>query len=169
MSIFAKPNEGGGDSADYTHKEVSSIRTRNGSDHSGEISIIGKGVRIRGDLHVVGDVRVAGRIDGEVNVESRIVVAPEGVIHGCIHSGEGDIAGQVEGDITTKGRVVVRKTASILGKIVAANLVVEEGAALRGSFSIGKPAKVQTEAGRKQAASAEPSGAPAPAAVLPLK
>ena len=114
------------------------------SDTSGEVSIVGRGVRIEGDIHVEGDVRVGGRINGDVFVEDRIVLASEGVIRGAIQAGDGDIAGDVEGDITVKGRLTVRKTASVVGQMMAHILIVEQGATINGLCKIGKPVGVKT-------------------------
>ena len=138
MSIFNKSPETNGDSTDHRKKDVVRGRTGSGSDTSGEISIVGRGVRIEGDIHVDGDVRVGGRINGDVHVEGRIVVASEGVIRGAIRAGAGDIAGNVEGDIVVVGRLVIRQTASIVGQMVANILIVEQGAAINGLCRIGK-------------------------------
>jgi len=147
MSIFAKSEEGNGNSSEHFRKDVSPGRIRSGSDPSGEVSIVGRGVRIEGDIHVTGDVRVGGRINGAVYVQGRIVVACEGVILGAIQAGEGDIAGKVEGDIVAKGRLVIRKTASMLGSLSAEQLMVEEGAVIDGTCKIGKPNRTPTERG----------------------
>ncbi|HEX9658996.1 MAG TPA: polymer-forming cytoskeletal protein, partial [Rhodothermales bacterium] len=96
------------------------MRNRNGTESSGEINIVGKGVVIDGNLHVTGDVRIGGRINGEVKVENRVVVAPEGIVVGGIFTEDGDLAGSVEGDVTANGRLIIRSTASILGKVAAA-------------------------------------------------
>ena len=164
MSIFTKSSEANGDSSTDLRREFSSPRPRTGSENSGEISIVGRGVRIEGDIHASGDIRVGGRINGAVFVQSRIVVAPDGVILGGIQSGDGDIAGKVEGDIVASGRLVIRKTASILGQITAENLVVEEGAAISGKCQIGKPTPVEPQKGTTGDGAAE--GAPA---LLPLE
>jgi len=143
MSIFTnKPTERDAKLGDSSKTEDSGMRNRNGTESNGEINIVGKGVVIDGNLHVNGDVRVGGRINGEVKVENRVVVAPEGVVVGGIVTEDGDLAGTVEGDVTAKGRLIIRSTASILGKVSAAYLSVEEGAALSGRFEVGKPARV---------------------------
>ncbi len=165
MSIFAKPGVVSGDSLERVRRENISHKPRNGSDGSGEISIIGKGVRIEGDIHVTGDVRVGGRINGAVYVDSRIVVAPDGVIFGCIESGDCDIAGKVEGDVICRGRLVIRKSASILGQISAESLVVEDGAAISGTCKVGKPSRIDAEP-QPTVGDGAPEGA---AALLPLK
>lgn len=124
------------------------MRNRNGIEPNGEINIVGKGVVIDGNLHVSGDVRVGGRINGEVTVENRVVVAPEGVVVGGINTQDGDLAGTVEGDVAAKGRLIIRSTASILGKVSASNLTVEEGASLSGRFEVGKPSRLARDNGK---------------------
>lgn len=149
MSIFSnKPTGRDAAAGDSTVTEDSGMRTRNGTEANGEINIVGKGVVIDGNVHVNGDVRVGGRINGELRVENRVVVAPEGVVVGGIITEDGDLAGTVEGDVSAKGRLIIRSTASILGKVAAAYLTIEEGAALSGRFEVGKPARVTTDNGK---------------------
>ncbi|MGA7303984.1 MAG: polymer-forming cytoskeletal protein [Rhodothermales bacterium] len=142
------------------------MRNRNGTESSGEINIVGKGVVIDGNLHVSGDVRVGGRINGEVTVENRVVVAPEGVVVGGIFTEDGDLAGTVEGDVTAKGRLIIRSTASILGKVSAAYLSVEEGAALSGRFEVGKPARISGGNGKP---AKKPESAEATQTLIPMQ
>jgi len=144
MSIFNKAGEINGDTSDHYPKDTPQTRSGSSSDTSGEVSIVGRGVRIEGDVHVKGDVRIGGRINGAVFVQERFVVAIEGIVLGGIEAGEGDIAGKVEGDIVTRGRLIVRKSASILGKITAKSLMVEDGAAIDGICKVGKPNRINS-------------------------
>jgi cytoskeletal protein CcmA (bactofilin family) len=143
MSIFTKAGEANTDPPEYLRKEVSPVRSKTNPDTSSEISIVARGVRVDGDVHVEGDVRIGGKISGSLTVDDRVVVAPEGVILGGIKAGEGDVAGKVEGDIVTGGRLIIRKTASVLGQIIAESLVVEEGAKLDGVCKVGKPSRIE--------------------------
>jgi cytoskeletal protein CcmA (bactofilin family) len=143
MSIFTRSGEGNGKSSEVFGKDLPGVRPRGGSEPSHEVSIVGSGVRIEGDIHVEGDVRVGGRITGAVVVQDRIVMAAEGVILGGIEAGEGDIAGTVEGDVRTRGRLVLRSSASIHGQISAEHLVMEEGAAISGNCQVGKLNRVE--------------------------
>jgi len=149
MSIFSNKTTGReAEPGDSSPTVDSGMRNRIGTESNGEINIVGKGVVIDGNLHVSGDVRIGGRINGEVKVENRIVVAPEGVVVGGIITEDGDLAGSVEGDVTAKGRLIIRSTATILGKVAAAYLTVEEGAALSGRFEVGKPARIASGNGK---------------------
>jgi cytoskeletal protein CcmA (bactofilin family) len=168
MSIFSnKPTGREAEMADSSKTEDSGMRNRNGTESSGEINIVGKGVVIDGNLHVTGDVRIGGRINGEVRVENRVVVAPEGIVVGGIFTEDGDLAGCVEGDVTAKGRLIIRSTASILGKVAAAFLTVEEGAALSGRFEVGKPSRVTT--GNGKAARKPETPEQAPQSLIPME
>jgi cytoskeletal protein CcmA (bactofilin family) len=143
MSIFTKSAETSGNPSEPVRRETSPPRLSSASESAGEVSIVGRGVQIDGDIKVTGDVRVGGRINGSVTVEDRLVLASEGVIMGNVESGEADIAGSVEGDVHATGRLTVRATASIVGGIIAEHLVVEDGAAITGTCKVGKPARVE--------------------------
>ncbi len=135
----------------------------------GQINMVGKGATIDGTLEVGGDVRVGGRVNGEVRVKGRLVITPEGRVEGLVSTREADIAGQVKGDIMVVDRLVVRKSAVVHGNITAAKLVIEDGAIFEGQCHMKSPStgsKSTTSAASKPVAAAQ-KAATAPKPVPP--
>jgi cytoskeletal protein CcmA (bactofilin family) len=141
MPIFGSKTEQKAAPQEAPPKPVNSMnKQRTPSETPAQINMVGKGVTIEGTIKVKGDVRVGGRIKGEVDVDSKIVVAEEGVVEGIIRTTDGDIAGKIKGDVFAKERLMIRQSAVVEGKIHATKLAVEDGAVLIGQCEIG-PAK----------------------------
>lgn len=102
------------------------------------INLIGEGSEVEGVLRSSTDVRVNGRVKGEVNVEGRVIVADKGVIDGTLVAANADVAGTVLGDLQVAERLLLKSTARVEGTIKTARLVVEEGAMFDGQCDMGR-------------------------------
>lgn len=115
---------------------------------SDQINMIGEGTVLEGTLRAESDVRVSGRIVGQLDVQGRAIVAQEGTIEGEITATNADIAGSVQGEIRVEERLVLKSTARVDGDIMTDRIVVEEGARFTGECKMGEDARV--ERSRKQ-------------------
>lgn len=104
----------------------------------GQVNIIGQGTVIEGGLQAKSDVRISGKVIGNVNVEGKTVVTPEGVVEGEIRSAHADIAGRVEGEVFVHERLVLKESAVVSGDIHTAKLVIEDGASFSGTCDMEK-------------------------------
>ena len=102
-----------------------------------DVTIIGTGMHIEGTLKVQGDVRIGGKIIGQVKVDGKVIMTQEGVVEGEIVSKTAEIAHKLQGDLTVSESLILRNTALIEGDIQSPRLTVEEGAKLIGSCKIG--------------------------------
>lgn len=125
----------------------------------GQVNIIGQGTVIEGGLRAKSDVRISGKVIGNVNVEGKTVVTPEGVVEGEVRSSHADIAGRIEGELFVQERLVLKDSAVVEGNIHTAKLVIEDGATFSGTCEMGNALP-------KPAASSR-IGAPAPSAPAP--
>jgi len=96
-------------------------------------SIIGKGSRFEGDVHVTGAVRVDGEVDGTVHATEKVQVGNEGVVKGGVSGNEVVISGRMSGTITADARVHLVAGARVDGDIHCRRLVIEDGAIFDGS------------------------------------
>lgn len=96
-------------------------------------SIIGPGSVVIGDIAGGGDLEIAGRVQGDVEVDGAVHVDTSGVVLGSIRAQEIRIAGRVEGDANASGSLVLHAGANVHGDLSAARLGIEEGARVRGS------------------------------------
>ncbi len=111
----------------------------------GQINMIGEGTLIEGTLRSESDVRVSGRIVGNLDVEGKVIVAKEGSINGELVAVSADIAGDVQGQIHIKELCVLKGAARVDADIKAARLVVEEGAIFNGQCEMGQMTSVKAK------------------------
>lgn len=106
--------------------------TRGGGE--ADISIIGPGMRIVGDLITEGTVRIEGVIEGTLRAGKAAVLGPGGEVVGDIITRDAVIGGRVRGTVTAEGRLELQSTSVIEGEIRASaeHLKLEEGARFNG-------------------------------------
>jgi cytoskeletal protein CcmA (bactofilin family) len=96
-------------------------------------TVIGRGMKIQGELSGSTDLLVDGEIDGVIRLATaRLTVGADGRVHATIVAQDVVVIGHVEGEIRATGRVELRDGAVVLGDVFAARLSIEEGATLRG-------------------------------------
>lgn len=105
---------------------------------AGSTCFIAKGTVIEGKFSSVEDLRVDGKIIGDVICQKRFVMGPSGMVKGTIQCGESNIEGKIEGEVKVNGRLHLHNTGIVQGKITAKKLVVDEGASYNGECLIGE-------------------------------
>ncbi len=128
MSVF-------GSSAKSTGERP--VAPSKGSPAAANLSIVGAGMTIRGDLETDGVVKVEGTVEGHVKASSQVLVARGGVVQGDIETTEAVVGGAVNGAIRARERVEVQAGASVAGDVTTVRLAVVEGATLNGQIKMG--------------------------------
>ncbi len=98
---------------------------------------LGQGTLLNGDLSTEGDIRIDGKIVGNVTSKAKAVVGATGVIQGNVYCQNAYIDGTVNGNIEVAELLILSKTANVTGDIKIKKLVVEEGARFNGKCSMG--------------------------------
>ena len=101
-----------------------------------QINIIGAGTTIKGDIDCKGDMRIDGKITGNITISGKIVVGPTGDINGQINCKNSEIEGKLEGKIFVDELLVLKSTAAILGDIATTKLAIEPGATFTGKCNM---------------------------------
>ena len=101
------------------------------------MNMLGLGTIIEGNVKTEGDIRIDGKVVGNVQVNSKLAVGESGLIEGNIVCKNASIEGKIKGNLQISELVFLRKTAVIDGDIIAAKLVVEEGAKINGKCTMG--------------------------------
>jgi cytoskeletal protein CcmA (bactofilin family) len=101
------------------------------------INIVGLGTEINGDLITKGDIRVDGKITGNVKSKAKVVIGQTGEIIGNINAESAEVSGKVTGDVTTTEILFLKDTAILNGNVLANKLVVENGAFIKGFCETG--------------------------------
>ena len=128
-------------------------------------AIIGRSIRINGDLVGEEDLRIEGDVSGTIQLKNNsLTIGKEGKIKADIYAKAITVDGLTEVDIYGAERVTIRKNARVLGNITAPRVSLEDGARFKGSIEM-DPEAVDSALGKPQAPKAAP--APNPASVAP--
>lgn len=116
--------------------------TKNESAQNSALNMIGLGTIIKGDLTSDGDLRIDGKIEGNVISKSKIAMGASAEIKGNVHARSADISGKIEGDVAISETLFLRSSAKIYGNITTSKLVIESGAEFNGTCNMNhKPLK----------------------------
>ncbi len=101
------------------------------------LNIISGETDIKGSLKSNSDTRLAGKLEGSMEIEGTVVITENGFVNGSIHAENINVSGSMEGDLIALKKVLLTDTAKVKGTIYAERLVVEEGAIFNGECQTG--------------------------------
>ncbi len=104
---------------------------------SNSSNIIGKGTMISGDVETFGNIRIEGKLKGNVKTKSKIALGQSSIVEGDITAQNAEISGEVVGKVLATETVILRPTAVVHGDIVTNKLIVESGATFNGGCKMG--------------------------------
>jgi len=119
-------------------KETSSSVTGLVQSNPSNSCILDSGTVIEGTVRSTEDLRLDGKIKGDIFCDKRFVMGDSGKVEGKVRCGESLISGNIEGEIEGKGLLHLLSTAYIKGKIRASKMIVDEGANYSGECLIGE-------------------------------
>jgi cytoskeletal protein CcmA (bactofilin family) len=108
---------------------------------SNSSNTIGKGTFLEGNVETYGNIRIEGKVTGNIKSKSKVALGPSSQVQGNIISQNADIEGEVKGKLEVAELLVLKATAVINGDISTGKLVVEPGAVFNGSCKMGAAVK----------------------------
>jgi cytoskeletal protein CcmA (bactofilin family) len=140
------------------------------ADQNGEVTIVGAGARLEGNVVSAGSLRIDGQVKGQINAEGDVALSPESQVEADIRAQNVSVAGAFKGNIIVKGKAHLARGGRVDGNITSKTLVIEEGGIFHGQSimdggtsssssssqagqagaSQGSPAASQTEKGTDQ-------------------
>lgn len=108
---------------------------------SNSSNTIGKGTFLEGNVETYGNIRIEGKVTGNVKSKSKVALGPSSFVQGNVIAQNADLEGEVKGRIEVAELLVLKATAVIHGDIVTGKLVVEPGALFNGSCKMGAAVK----------------------------
>ena len=91
------------------------------------------GALVKGSIHVEEDLRIDGRVEGLIECAGRVVIGPQGEIHGDIHCANVDIIGRVTGNLVIKEVLSITASGTFTGDVITNSLEIEAGAVFNGT------------------------------------
>jgi cytoskeletal protein CcmA (bactofilin family) len=122
---------------------------------SNAINIINHGTLIKGDITATGDFRLDGTLEGNIQLNGKLVVGDSGVVNGNILCLNANIIGTVNGNLSVKELLSLNATARVKGDILINKLSIEPGAVFTGKCRMLDEVRQQQEA--EAAAAAAPA------------
>jgi cytoskeletal protein CcmA (bactofilin family) len=99
---------------------------------NGEVTIVGAGARLEGNVVSAGNLRIDGQVKGQINAEGDVALSPQSQVEADIRAQNVSIAGRFKGSIQVKGKAHLARGGRIDGNITSKTLVVEEGGVFHG-------------------------------------
>jgi cytoskeletal protein CcmA (bactofilin family) len=110
---------------------------KNGFGGDDNITLLAKGVHLKGEIRVEGTVRIDGRLEGEIHTKGQVIVGEDGLVQGLVSAGTVVSSGRIKANVTAVERVQLLKTAVFIGEVHTPVLMMEEGAKMQGTTDMG--------------------------------
>lgn len=100
-------------------------------------SLIAADLAIEGKIEGAGNVRIAGKFKGDVNVQGDLTIEKGAKLNGGVRAKKVVVAGELEGNIESASRVELLDTGTLDGDLKAGSLTVTAGSRIRGHVECG--------------------------------
>ncbi|HJV88772.1 MAG TPA: polymer-forming cytoskeletal protein [Holophagaceae bacterium] len=97
-------------------------------------TILGRDMIFKGEIIAGGkSLRVEGTVDGSIQSEGEVIVAPGGLVTGQVLAKHLVVTGKVKGTVKTTECLEIHGTGFVEGEVEVGRLVVDEGGILQGT------------------------------------
>ena len=110
-----------------------------------EFTQVGRSVQVNGDIAGKTDLRIAGKVYGNVFIDGELILEKLAIIEGDVKCGTAILAGAIKGNVECNGKLILQDNAKIIGNVKAEQLVINEGAIFQGACDMN-----ETPAGKKE-------------------
>ena len=107
-----------------------------GSENNGQYSKIDKSTTLKGNVNADSDIRIDGKVEGELITTGKIILGKDAQVKGKIRCANADIEGVFEGELTLSGTLSLKMGSNLQGKVRIQKLIVESGAIFNASCSM---------------------------------
>ncbi|MCK9182403.1 MAG: polymer-forming cytoskeletal protein [Fibrobacteraceae bacterium] len=94
---------------------------------------ISRSMNIIGDFSGESDIRIAGKIKGNLVTSGDIVIENTGFLEGTIKTRNATVAGKINGDIECNEKLILEAKSLFVGNIKTKQLIIECGAKFKGN------------------------------------
>lgn len=96
-------------------------------------NIIGKGTLIKGNVETTSNIRLEGKLVGDLKTKAKLALGENALVEGNIYAQNAEIAGTVSGHVEVFDLLILKASAKIKGDIQTSKLIIESGAHFNGS------------------------------------
>ena len=108
---------------------------------SGSIARLGASLHVKGEISGNEDLHIDGSVEGEIQLgDSKLTVGASAKLTADVVAGEIVVYGSVKGNLRARDRIEIKKDGSVVGDLVTARIMIEDGAYFKGSIEIDRTA-----------------------------
>lgn len=111
-------------------------RKENSTSRSSGVNTLSEGTQVSGDISASDDIRIDGRLKGNLHCDARVIIGSTGFIDGNITCHQAVIEGEVKGEIFVEDLISLLDSARITGSIRARKLAVGAGCIINGLCTV---------------------------------
>lgn len=103
-------------------------------------TVIGPDTHIKGEMVFDSTARILGTFEGRITAKGEVQIGDGATCKATVEGQTVVVDGLVEGDVIARERVQLNAKARVIGDVIAATLVVAEGACFVGNVKVGADA-----------------------------
>jgi cytoskeletal protein CcmA (bactofilin family) len=102
---------------------------------------LGSSLRVRGTITGTEDLLIDGSVEGLIQLDERkLTVGTTAKLTADINARDVVVYGYVKGNVRATGRIEIKKDGSVIGNLMTAQILIEDGADFRGTIEIDRGA-----------------------------
>lgn len=105
------------------------------------MNVIGKGTTITGDIDTSNDIRIDGKLEGNLFCKAKVILGPSAILEGNLSAVHAELSGEVIGKVEVSEMLTLKNSSTIHGDINTGKLIIEAGAKFNGSCKMGAVSK----------------------------
>lgn len=117
-------------------KNGSGTATASPSTGGGGVNTIDAQTAITGDLKAGGDIRIDGKLNGNLECLAKLIIGPKGSIEGDVVCKNATIEGSFKGNLVVKEMLTLQATAKVNGDIKAQKMAALAGYSFSGTCTV---------------------------------
>lgn len=121
------------------------------AEQNGEVTIVGQGAKLEGNIVSAGSLRIDGQVRGQINADGDVMLSPQSNVEATISAANVMVSGRLKGDINAKAKVELARGGRVDGNITAKALVIQEGGIFNGQSVMDQTAAASAAAAPAQA------------------
>jgi cytoskeletal protein CcmA (bactofilin family) len=108
---------------------------------------VGEKLSIKGEIVGEGDLDLAGRFEGVIHVNGRVVVGDRAEVDADISAANIVVGGKVRGNLMATGRVEILPQGVLTGNLKSGSFAAADGALVKGEIVIDRGTRAKGEVG----------------------
>lgn len=107
---------------------------------------VGEKLAIKGEIVGEGDLELAGRFEGVINVQGTVAIGDRAEVDADITASTIIVGGKIRGNLSAAGRVEILPQGMLTGNLRSGSFTAADGASVKGEIVVERGAKAKLEA-----------------------